>query len=176
MFIEYHKVFTFSTLNFVQSHNSLLVHFTEKAIYPLTFQCSRSILDLLGSRRAAIFLRNSSKKSNPWRLSQPLWPSRVTSVRFYYLTSLINLSFCRIGTPAFLTKIESESRYFSETPIRKAFIPRKLTCTLVSPPVLTDYHIPARFSIDIFHESIVPVLCKTQKSTFPIDTIRIPDI
>ena len=62
VFIEYHKVFVFSTLNFVQSHNSLLVHFTEKAIYPLTFQCSRSILDLLGSRRAAIFLRDSPKK------------------------------------------------------------------------------------------------------------------
>ena len=40
----------------------------------------------------------AKKRNNPWRISWPLWSSRVISVVSYYLTSLVNLSFCSFGS------------------------------------------------------------------------------
>ena len=105
-------------------------------------------IEFVGQPKGCHFFEGQpQKRSNPWRLSQPLWPSRVTSVRFYYLTSLINLSFCRIGTPAFLTKIESESRYFSEPQFEKPLFPGNLPVHWYRPLCLQIIIFPRPFQL-----------------------------
>ena len=59
-----------------------------------------------------------TKRNNPWRLSWPLWSSRVISVLSYYLTSLVNLSFCGFGISFSDRQTARDARAFRHRSLR----------------------------------------------------------